>query len=65
MQAIKVYNSGSLKKWRDQSSGLEGYHKFTVSKDKMHILRVDRDIDSFSFSQIEIFSASDNIRFRF
>ena len=54
MQAVKIYNSDYTKGRRDQDSCLEKWYKLTVSKDKIGVIQVDRDISNTSFSQIKV-----------
>ena len=49
MQTIKINNSSSLKGWRDQSYGLEGYYELTMGKNKVYVLKVDKVISSSFF----------------
>ena len=65
MQATEVYNGGSLKGQRNQNGSLKRCHELIMDENKTQVLRVNKGVDSTFFSQIKIFSSSNNIGFRF
>ena len=52
-----------MKKWKDKDGYTKRCYKLTMSKDGLEVVQINRGISTTSFSQINVISMDDSIRF--